>query len=184
LCSPLTHTKKTTTNNKPQGSCGFGAGVPNFIAAWPDVQQGYDGICGKCFAVRCRPSQVVSASGATNLPRFTQCRTDVEVVVKIVGARVVEGATEGRGGGLLLGRGEGGHRGQNLFLHFSATSRLNATISSLTKPTNQQQQQQQQTRAPAAATRSGVAAAPARTSTCPTLHLPRSSRAATSGSAF
>lgn len=33
-------------------------------AAWPDTQEGFSSICGRCFAVRCRPDTVANAPGA------------------------------------------------------------------------------------------------------------------------
>lgn len=46
----------------PRGSCGYFGNVPEYVAAWPDVQDG--GVpCGRCFAVRCRPTTVRNADG-------------------------------------------------------------------------------------------------------------------------
>ncbi|KAI8464138.1 MAG: hypothetical protein J3K34DRAFT_492985 [Monoraphidium minutum] len=69
-----------------QGSCEFFDDVPLFVAAWPDVQAGYDGICGRCFAVECRPAVVRNAPGPwapIELPRTDVCKPDIEVVVQI-----------------------------------------------------------------------------------------------------
>lgn len=55
------------------------------MAAMPDVMADYGGSCGRCYEVKCRGIQAISADGVVNLPRYDACyNTSKSIVVKIV----------------------------------------------------------------------------------------------------
>jgi hypothetical protein len=71
------------------GGCGYGHldNYPfksNAIAAMPDVMPEYPGSCGRCFEIKCRGIQAISADGSVNLNRMNACYdTNKTIVIKI-----------------------------------------------------------------------------------------------------
>lgn len=76
------------------GSCGLGRLDENFwktefgvdaVAAMPDVYPEFNSSCGRCYEIKCRGIQAISADGSVNLNRYDACfDTSKSVVIKIV----------------------------------------------------------------------------------------------------
>ncbi|GAB4824145.1 hypothetical protein N2152v2_011191 [Parachlorella kessleri] len=72
------------------GSCGYGKldGYQfgyDAVAAMPDVFRDYNTSCGRCYEVKCRGIQAISADGSVNLDRQDACYdTSKSIVIKIV----------------------------------------------------------------------------------------------------
>eukprot|EP00877_Chromochloris_zofingiensis_P008309 jgi/Chrzof1/3731/Cz13g06260.t1 len=80
----FTHGRATYYTDNTQGSCRYGTDIPEFYAAYPNVQEGFDGSCGRCFEVACDPTSFSDGFGEWQ-DRAHVCH-DVKksVVVKIV----------------------------------------------------------------------------------------------------
>lgn len=82
---------RATWFDSPQvGSCGYGKLDPykfgqDAVAAMPDVSPLYPGSCGRCFELKCRGIQAISADGSVNLNRTDACYDQNKtIIIKIV----------------------------------------------------------------------------------------------------
>lgn len=81
---------RATWYNSPWvGACGYGR-LDHYqfgydaIAAMANVMPEYPGSCGRCFEIKCRGFQAVSADGSINLNRYNACYdTNHSIIIKV-----------------------------------------------------------------------------------------------------